>query len=156
MKILVGLTIGLLLLLGVIVSLPFLIDLNQYQDQYKPLIEEALNRKVQLQDIRLTIWPRLGVRVAGLTVLDDPSFSAGPFASLTSLDIGVKLLPLFSRRVEVEEIALRDPVITIITNKAGTMNVSTIGAPTALPPSATEPGAPPSLGGDPLQLLAPS
>ena len=41
-----------------LLSLPFLVDLNKYQDQYKPLIEEALNRKVQLQDIRLTIWPR--------------------------------------------------------------------------------------------------
>ena len=28
---------------------------NMYQDQYKPLIEEALNRKIFLKDIRLTI-----------------------------------------------------------------------------------------------------
>jgi predicted RNA-binding Zn-ribbon protein involved in translation (DUF1610 family) len=71
--------------------------------------------------------------VGGVTILDDPSFSAGPFASLTSLDVGVKLLPLLSRQVEVEEISLRDPVITVITNKDGVMNVSTIGARTATP-----------------------
>ena len=62
--------IGLLIVVGVagrgILALPFLIDLNKYQDQYKPLIEDALNRKVQLQDIRLTIWPRIGARVGGL------------------------------------------------------------------------------------------
>ena len=74
MKILVGLAIGFLLLVGVIVSLPFLINLNKYQDQYKPLLEQALNRTVEVQDIRLTIWPRLGVRVGRLTILDDPSF----------------------------------------------------------------------------------
>ncbi|MEK7337524.1 MAG: AsmA family protein, partial [Nitrospirota bacterium] len=87
MKIIVSLVIGFVLLVGVILALPFLIDLNRYQDRYKPLIEEALNRKVQLQDIRLTIWPRLGARVGGVTILDDPAFSAGPFASLTSLDV---------------------------------------------------------------------
>ena len=154
MKIVVGLTIGFVLLVGVIFSLPFLIDLNKYQDQYKPLIEKALNRKIQLQDIRLTIWPRLGVRIGGFTVLDDPSFSTGPFASLASLDVGVKLLPLLSMKVEVEEISLRDPDITVITNKAGVMNVSTIGATTPASSSTTEPGALPPSGEDPLQILA--
>ncbi len=153
MKIVVSLVIGLVLLVGVILALPFLIDLNQYQDRYKPLIEEALNRKVQLQDIRLTIWPRLGARVGGVTILDDPAFSAGPFASLTSLDIGVKLLPLLSKQVEVEEIALRDPVVTVIANKDGVMNVSTIGAGTASS-SPAEPGTVPPPVGTPLQLLA--
>jgi len=152
-KIVVSMAIGFVLLVGVILALPFLIDLNQYQDRYKPLIEEALNRKVQLQDIRLTIWPRLGARVGGVTILDDPAFSAGPFASLTSLDVGVKLLPLLSKQVEVEELSLRDPVVTVITNKDGVMNVSTIGARTASS-STAEPGTVPPTGGDPLQILA--
>jgi AsmA protein len=156
MKIFVGLAVVVVLLVGIVLSLPFLIDLNKYQDQYKPLIEDALNRKIQLQDIRLTIWPRIGARVGGFAVLDDPAFSSGPFASLTSLDVGIKLLPLLSRKVEVEEITLRDPVITIIKNKSGVMNVSTIGPKTpAAPPSpkgSGPPQAPP--GGDPLQALA--
>jgi AsmA protein len=113
-KIVIGLLIILVLVVGSILALPFLIDLNRYQDQYKPLIEDALNRKVQLQDIRLTIWPRIGARVAGFTVLDDPAFGSSAFASLASLEVGVKLMPLLSGQVEVEEIALRDPVITVI------------------------------------------
>lgn len=153
MKIVVGLIIGFLLLLGVLLALPFLIDLNRFQDQYRPLIETALNRRVQLQDIRLTIWPRLGIRVVGVTIQDDPVFSAGSFVSLTSLDVGVKILPLLSRRVEVDSITLRGPVVTIITDKNGVMNVSTIGAPpsAAAPPT---PDVPPAPAGNPLQVLA--
>ncbi|MBH0177196.1 MAG: AsmA family protein, partial [Nitrospira sp.] len=94
MKILIGLLVVVVLIVGLVLSLPFLIDLNKYQDQYKPLIEDALNRKIQLQDIRLTVWPRIGARVAGFAVLDDPAFGSGPFASLSSLDVGVKLMPL--------------------------------------------------------------
>jgi AsmA protein len=154
-KSLIGIGVALVLLIGTILLLPFLIDLNKYQDQYKPSIEGALNRKIQLQDIRLTIWPRLGARVGGFAVLDDPSFSSGPVASLTSLDIGVKLWPLLSGRIEIEEIALRDPVITVIKNKSGVTNVSTIGpkTPTGSPPP-KESGTPPEPGGDPLQALA--
>jgi AsmA protein len=127
MKVVIGLLIVVALVAGVVLALPFLIDLNKYQDQYKPLIENVLNRKVQLQDIRLTIWPRIGARVAGFAVLDDPAFGSSPFTSLTSLDVGVKLMPLLSGKVEVEDITLRDPVITVIKNKNGVLNVSTVG-----------------------------
>ena len=126
-KLLFGLGLVLILLLVVILLLPFLIDLNKYQDQYRPLIEEALNRKVSLKDIRLTIFPRLGVRLAEFSILDDPNFSSAPFLSLTSLDLGVKLRPLLSKRVEVEEITLRNPSIKVIKNRKGILNTSTLG-----------------------------
>jgi AsmA protein len=154
MKILIGLGVLVVLLVAAILSLPFLIDLNKYQDQYKPLIEEALNRKIVLKDIRLTIWPRIGVRVAGFTVQDDPAFGTGPFASLTSLDVGVKLMPLLSKKVEVEEITLLDPLITIIKNRKGEMNLSTIGPKTPAASSPERPEAPSPPTGNPLQVLA--
>jgi len=150
-KIVIGLFVVVVLIIGGLLSLPFLIDLASYQDQYKPVIEEALNRKIAVQGIRLTIWPRIGARVAGFTVMDDPAFSTGPFASLTSLDVGVKLLPLLSQRVEIEEITLRDPLITLIKNKDGVTNLSTIGPRTAAP---ARPDKPESQQGDPLQALA--
>jgi len=153
MKIAIGLIIGLVLLVAVILSLPFLIDLNKYQDQYKPLIEEALNRKIRLQDIRLTIWPRIGARVAGFAVLDHPAFGSDPFASLTSLDVGVKLMPLLGGKVEVEEMTLRDPVITVIKNKNGVLNVSTLGRPGLKVPETPSRAPIPSPEG-PLKILA--
>ncbi len=153
MKILMGLLVVVVLIVGLVLSLPFLIDLNKYQDQYKPLLEEALNRKVQLQDIRLTIWPRIGARVAGFAVLDDPAFGSGPFASLASLDAGVKLMPLLSGKVEVEEITLRDLVITVIKNKNGVLNVSTIGRKGVPVPETPSRALIPSTEG-PLKILA--
>jgi AsmA protein len=154
MKVLMGIGLVLVLVVILVLALPFLIDLNKYKDQYQPVIEEALNRKIQLQDIRLTIWPRIGARVAGFAVMDDPAFAAGPFASLTSLDVGVKLLPLLSRKVEVEEITLRDPVITVIKNKNGVVNVSTIGPKGPAKPEAPKPETPVQPSGSPLQALA--
>jgi AsmA protein len=151
MKILLGLFIVIALLVVGLLSLPFLVDLASYQDQYKPLIEDALNRKIELQGIGLRIWPRIGARIIGFRVMDDPSFSAGPFASLSSLDVGVKLLPLLSKRVEIEEISLRDPLITVIKNKDGVTNLSTLGPRSATPAA---PEKPQTQQGDSLQALA--
>ncbi|HSF67998.1 MAG TPA: AsmA-like C-terminal region-containing protein [Nitrospiraceae bacterium] len=145
--------IGVVLVVGVIISLPFLIDLNKYQDQYKPLLEDALNRKVQLQDIRLTIWPQIGARVAGFAVLDDPAFGSSHFTSLKSLDVSVKLMPLLGGKVEVEGITLRDPVITVIKNKNGVLNVSTIGRTGVRLPQTPSRAPIPSTEG-PLKILA--
>jgi uncharacterized protein involved in outer membrane biogenesis len=150
-KIVIGLFTVIILLLGGLLTLPFLVDLASYQDRYKPLIEEALNRKIELQGIRLTIWPRLGARVVGFTVMDDPAFSSNPFAALTSLDVGVKLLPLLSKRVEIEDITLREPLITVIKNKDGLTNLSTLGPRTTSPSAPEKPDA---QQGDPLQALA--
>ncbi len=153
MKIAMGLLVLVVLLVGVVLALPFLIDLNKYQDQYKPLIEDALNRKVQLQDIRLTIWPRIGARVEGFSVLDDPAFGTGPVASLSSLEVGVKLMPLLSGKVEVEEITLRQPVITVIKNQKGVLNISTIGRKGVSVPEKPSRAPIPSTEG-PLKILA--
>ncbi|MBX3324356.1 MAG: AsmA family protein [Nitrospira sp.] len=153
MKIAIGLLVLVVLLVGMVLALPFLVDLNAYQDQYKPLIEEALNRKVQLQEIRLTVWPRVGARVAGFAVLDDPAFSSGPFASLSSLDVGVKIMPLLSGKVEVEEITLHSPVITVIKNKNGVLNAATIGRKGVPVPEKPSRAPIPSTEG-PLKILA--
>lgn len=153
MKIVIGLLIVVVVVVGIILALPFLIDLNKYQDQYKPLIEDALNRRVQLQDIRLTMWPRIGAHVAGFVVLDDPAFGSSPFTSLTSLDVWVKLMPLLSGKVEVEEITLRDPVTTVIKNKNGVLNVSTIGRTGVELPKTPSRAPIPSTEG-PLKILA--
>ncbi len=153
MKILIGLGVTLVLLVGLVLLLPFIVDLNKYQDQYRPLIEEALNRKVTLEGIRLTIWPRLGARVTGFTVVEDPAFGGGPFASLALVDVGVKLMPLLSGKVEVEEITLREPLITVIKNKNGVLNASTLGRKGVAVPEKPSRAPVPSPDG-PLKILA--
>ena len=99
-KVVIGFCLIIALLIVAVLLLPFLIDLNNYKDRYQPMIEEALNRKIVLNDLRLTIIPRIGVRIDGFTVMDDPAFSQTPFASLTSLDIGIKLMPARINRSE--------------------------------------------------------
>jgi AsmA protein len=62
-------------------------------------------------------------------------------------------MPLLSGKVEVENITLRNPVITVIKNKSGILNVSTIGrAGVALPKAPSRAPIPSTEG--PLRILA--
>lgn len=151
MNILLSVALVLIFLSGIVLALPFFVDLGPYQHHLTPLIEKALNRKIQFQSLRLTIWPRFGVRANGFAVLDDPSFNAARFASLSSLDVGFKLLPLLGGEIDVEQIILRDPVMTIVKRKDGVWNLSTLGP--AASPSAGHPTTEPSHAHDPLQVL---
>ena len=138
-------------LIVIVILLPFLVNLNHYQARYLPIIEESLNRKVVLKDIRLTIFPSIGVRLSGLTVMEDPAFGAGPFASLSALDVGVKLRPLLNRRIEVSGMTLRDPIITMIKNSRGVTNTSTLGPKVAAKPEQQAEKPSPAQG--PLHIL---
>jgi AsmA protein len=152
MSVLVRIGVVLVLLIALLLGLPFLIDLNKYQDQYRPLIEAALNRKIAVKDVRLTLLPKIGARVADLVVRDDPAFSSDPFASLASVDIRVSVLPLLLGRVEVDEIVLRDPMITLVKNRQGSLNISTIGKQDATKPAGVP--SPQTPGAEPLKVLA--
>lgn len=68
---------------------------------------------------RFTVYPSIGVSMADVELSPPPGMSGRPLAAMSSLDINVGLLPLFSRRIEVERLILRQPVIELRTDKAG-------------------------------------
>lgn len=114
-----------LLLVAAVVLLPQFIDPNDYKDQ----ITETIMQKTGLEatidgDLSLSVFPWLGVST-GHIVLKQPSViqktvpKAGDFVDVQAIDIKVKLAPLFSRKVEVDTILLKQPSIEFVVNAAG-------------------------------------
>ena len=143
-----GIGIFFLSLLVLILILSFLVDLTRFKGRFLPQVEAALNRNVDVQKIGLSLFP-LGVRVEGVTVMDDPSFSDRPFLTVESTTVQLKLLPLLQKRIEVSEFNLKRPELVLIKNNRGILNTSTLGkkppgekAPQNTPsPSPSEPGS---------------
>jgi AsmA protein len=118
--------IGVLIVLLIVV--PFFIPVNQF----KPAIEEkasvALGRKVQLGNLSLSLW-RGALTAEDLSVGDDPKFSPSPFLSAKSISVGVEIMPLiFSKQLNVTDITIDEPQVTLLKNANGVWNYSTIGA----------------------------
>ena len=120
-----GIVIGLLL---VAVILPFVIDANRFRPEIESSLNSALNRKVDIGNIRLSILSG-GVVVENISISDDPSFNTGPFLKAKSLSVNLEMLPLiFSRAVHVTGLTIDQPSVTLLRSPAGAWNFSTLGA----------------------------
>ena len=126
-KFMVAVAIVLVVLVLIILLLPFLLDLNRYRDQYLPILEQALHRKVEVEDVRLTLFPTLGVQLRQVVVADDPTLSSKPFLTVPSVQVAVQWKPLLQRRIEVESVLIENPILQVIRSEKGDFNTSTIG-----------------------------
>jgi AsmA protein len=134
--------IGVLIVLLIVV--PFFIPVNQF----KPTIEEkasaALGRKVQLGNLSLSLW-RGALTAEDLSVGDDPKFSPSPFLTAKSISVGVEIMPLiFSKQLNVTDITIDEPQVTLLKNGNGVWNYSTIGASASTSASSAPAGAKPA------------
>lgn len=125
----VSLVIAICLGLVAFFSLLVLLDINRYRDGFLPVLERKLHRRVEVQNARLTLFPRLGVRLWGVSIADDPAFSSTPFIVLPAAEIVVQWKPLLSRRFQVERVFLQDPSVRIIRTQEGEWNVATLRTP---------------------------
>lgn len=111
-----------LVLLGVIAAafLPRFIDPNQYRDEIIQLINEHLGLEVSINGpIGWSIFPWVGLS------LKDVSVKGGNRVQLAQLDsasVSVKLIPLLSKRVEMQTVELKGLELTFVKNAKGEGN----------------------------------
>ncbi|MFQ5510399.1 MAG: AsmA-like C-terminal region-containing protein [Candidatus Krumholzibacteriia bacterium] len=97
---------------------------NRNKDFLIARAEGALGRKITVGKIGVTIRGGLGVRLQDFAIADDPGFSSEPFIRAADLQVNARLLPLLRKQFEVKRVILREPVIRIIRNAEGLLNVA--------------------------------
>lgn len=129
-------TIVILLIVVAAIALPQLVNPNDYKSQITDAITQhtGLNARIE-GDLSLSVFPWLGVST-GQVVLQQPKViqtsvpDAGNFVDVSAIDIRVKLLPLLSKKVEVDTVLLKQPLIEFVVNKAGKNSLSGLQAAT--------------------------
>src|SRR5215470_18102897 len=107
---------------------PFLIPVNKFKPVIESNASDSLGRKVQLGKLSLSLLTG-SVGIDNVSVSDDPKFNSGPFLTAKSVKVGVQLIPLiFSQQLNVEEITVVDPQVTMLKDPSGRWNFSSIGA----------------------------
>ncbi len=115
------------LLFLIVLCLPLFINANQFKPTLETQLATALGRQVGIGDISLSIFSG-GVTVSDVSIADDPAFSKSPFLTTKSLSVGVELLPLiFSKKLEVRSLTVKDPEVNLIHGPNGTWNYSSLG-----------------------------
>jgi AsmA protein len=121
----IGIVIALLIVVAI--ALPFLVNVNSFRPQIESNLTSALGRPVKVGNMSLSILSG-SVGADQLSIADDPKFSQAPFIQAKSLKVGVELLPLlFSKQLNVTHILIDQPQITLLRNREGVWNFSSLG-----------------------------
>ena len=102
---------------------------NRNKDYILAQAEQALGRKVAVEDIGVTVWGGIGVRLKNFALADDRAFSPRDFVRAADLQVNVELLPLLRKELRVKRLILHQPVITVIRDKKGKFNFASLGGP---------------------------
>lgn len=112
-----------LVLLAILLVVPFLIPTAVYKAQIEAAATQSLGRTVSLQgNPKLAILPVLSARIDGVEIANPEGFSDETMIEAGRLSASIKILPLFSQRVEVAQIRLDDATVRLERLADGTTN----------------------------------
>ena len=113
-RILRVLGVTLVLLAVVLLSLPFLINANQFRPMLESKLSQGLGREVKLGDLKFSVLSG-GVTASDLSIADEPAFSNTPFLRAKSLTVSAELWPfVFSRKLNVTGLTIDQPEIVLL------------------------------------------
>src|SRR6266849_1199925 len=121
-----GIILGLVIV--VLISLPFLINANQFRPMLESKLSQGLGREVKLGDLKFSILSG-GVTASDLAIADHTDFSKTPFVRAKSLTVSAELWPfVVSRKLNVTGITIDQPEIVLLQSAPGQWNFSNLGA----------------------------
>ena len=139
-KIALFLVIGLVLIvLGVAIIIPLLLDIDHFRPQVAAQIQQATGKPVQIGHLALTILPVVAIRVDDFALGNPAGFPTGDFVKAKRIYAVVNAFSLLHRKVEITSLELDDLSLNMLENTHGKWNFEN---PPAKPdPPAGPPGA---------------
>lgn len=127
-RVLKWIAIVVVILIIIVVALPFVIDVNMFRPRIEAELTNALGRNVTVGNLKLSLLSG-SLAADNIAIADDPAFSNQPFVKADALNVGVNLMPLiFSKTLEVRDITLTHPQVTLMRTPQGKWNFSTLGS----------------------------
>lgn len=121
LKILIWLIGGLIaLILVAAIVLPLLVDPNDYREEIGAAVKKQTGRELTIEgDLSLSVIPWLGVEIGRTSLSNAPGLGDEPMLAIEGASVGVKLMPLLGRRLEVSEITLDGARVNLYRGPSG-------------------------------------
>ena len=109
--------------IAAIVILPMVIDPNDYKDEIIAQVKSSTGRDLAIRDpLELSVFPKIAVRLGGVSLSNAPGFGSEPFAEVEELDLRVAFMPILSGSLEVDTVVLRGMALNLARDKSGRSN----------------------------------
>lgn len=153
-KLLIGVAVLIVLVIIALVAAPLFIPVDTYKNELVAAVKRSTGRDFAINGkVSFSLLPSLALTADDVAFANPPGAASPQMAKLASLEVRLKLLPLLSRRVEVDKLVLVDPIIALEVDKQGKPNWQFAqAAPTA--PTPAPQAAPAASGGGALSGLS--
>jgi len=141
LKIGLGIVIGALVLLAAIGAFfRFFFDPNDIRENIASVVEERTGRQFTIEgDLELTYFPWVGMSIGRTRLGEDPAFGDGDFVAFDSASARVKVIPLLSKRIELDRVNIAGLSVNLIRDASGKDNwASLLPADDAAPAGTTD------------------
>ncbi len=110
-------------LLVVVVGLLVFIDPNDYKQEISAQVKSASGYELQLEgDLSWSFYPQLGIKTEQVSLSKGEPWPK--LASIGGFGVGVQLLPLLQKNIQVDSLLLKDVILQLVVNEAGESNWS--------------------------------
>ena len=102
---------------------PAMLPQDLIREQVASTVARETGRTLTINgDVKLAVFPTATLQATDVTFSNAPGGKAENMASMASLDVGLALIPLLGRRVEIQNFVLTEPVIHLEIDKNGKPN----------------------------------
>ncbi len=120
------------LVIVALLIIPTFVDLQSYKPRIEKMVSEATGRPFSIGgDIDLSLFPWVGFSTSDIRLGNAPGFKEKDLASVKSVEVRVKLIPLISKDVQVKRFILEGPQIALEKSKSGRTNWEGMGKTSA-------------------------
>jgi len=122
-KIAIGLAVvAVCLVAGVLFLAPVFLNLNRYRPEVISYFERNTGKKVEIERLALTFFPRVTVHIDGFGVKSPPLFPPSYIFKVAHADAVFDFGALLHRKVVIRSVALEDPTINLVSDPDGPWN----------------------------------
>ncbi len=116
-------TVGIVILVAIIFS-KVIFSSDRLTALVLPKIGQLLNREVSAEQVELSFFPTIGIKITGLRVTNPTSlkFDSPYLLDAKSVVIDAKILPLLKNRLVINNVIFYSPTFYIEQNRRGRMN----------------------------------
>jgi len=122
-RILYLLAVSIIVAFITMLCLPFIVNPNDFKAQIEAIVKKETGRTLIIEgDLKLSIFPWLGLSTGQISLSNATGFSHKNFVQIQQSEIKVKLIPLFLKELDVNEIVFKGLRLHLSKNKQGINN----------------------------------
>jgi|GEM_PF-1533249 len=123
-KIILGITVFMVLILGILIIIPFVIDVEKFLPQIESLAKKTLGREVKIEGIKLSVLKGLEIKLNGIEIANQEGFAQEPFVEVSEVSARIGITALAQNQIDIKRISLIKPIIRMERNQAGELSIS--------------------------------